>query len=284
MNSWRLVRSGSMEPRLNMALDDAIFQAHAGGNAPPTLRFYGWSPPAVSLGYFQDPADIDVSECRRMGMEVVRRVTGGRAVLHLDDLTYSVVAGAGQGIPGSAKAAYRRIGEALLSGLSLIGIEADVSGRMAPAGPGAICFLHSVGGDVAFRGKKLVGSAQAWQGNSLLQHGSVLLAPRTDPWKWILRSGEDPEEVLRDRTTSIEEILGRPVSSEEMTEALARGFATTLDIVLEPGRVTEEEWAVARALASKADEKLSTPDLSERTCGGSQEACGISSIRDRESV
>ena len=104
MTSWRLLDSGAMSPSLNMAIDRAILALHANGQAPPTLRFYQWQPAAVSLGYFQKRHNLDLDICRQYGIEVVRRPTGGKAVLHLGDLTYAIIAGGCESPPAQSRA------------------------------------------------------------------------------------------------------------------------------------------------------------------------------------
>ncbi|MCX5883914.1 MAG: hypothetical protein NTU74_19585 [Deltaproteobacteria bacterium] len=121
MKPWRLLDTGILPGALNMGIDQALLEMHAAGESPPTLRFYQWQPPAVSLGYFQKQHGLNLSACRDLGLDVVRRPTGGRAVLHVNDLTYSVIAGAGENIPLSLPAAYGLLCEALLAGFQLLG-------------------------------------------------------------------------------------------------------------------------------------------------------------------
>ena len=120
MSIWRLLNTGALPGALNMAIDQALLQLHALGLSPPTLRFYQWQPPAVSIGYFQQPEAINLSLCSSLGIDVVRRPTGGRAVLHQNELTYSLIAGTKEGIPSSLPKAYDLICEGLLAGFRLI--------------------------------------------------------------------------------------------------------------------------------------------------------------------
>ena len=167
-----------MSPALNMAIDQAILGLHANGKSPPTVRFYQWRPPAVSLGYFQRRHNLDLDACRSLGIEVVRRPTGGKAVLHLGDLTYAVVAGTADGIPSAVTAAYRLICEALLAGFHSLGIEARMGRETRKSLQTDICFLRCAIGAIVHQGKKLVGSAQTWHASSMLQHGSIILEPQ----------------------------------------------------------------------------------------------------------
>jgi len=124
MNAWRFLDTGALPGALNMAVDQAILGLHANGKSPPTLRFYQWHPPAVSLGYCQKRHNLDLAACRRLGIEVVRRPSGGRAVLHMGDLTYAVIAGTADGMPSAVTAAYRLICDGLLQGFRRLGIDA----------------------------------------------------------------------------------------------------------------------------------------------------------------
>ncbi|MEW5933385.1 MAG: biotin/lipoate A/B protein ligase family protein, partial [Bacillota bacterium] len=123
---WRLIRDGYHDGATNMAVDEAIMLAHARGEVPPTLRFYGWRPPALSLGYAQKAErEVDLEACRRAGVDVVRRPTGGRAVLHDREVTYSVVISTAL-FPGSVVETYRRLSAGLVEGLRLLGLQAEV--------------------------------------------------------------------------------------------------------------------------------------------------------------
>jgi len=262
MSTWRLLDTGALPASLNMAIDEALLQLHARGESPPTLRFYQWSPAAVSLGYFQRKHSIDLAACRRRGLDVVRRPTGGRAVLHLNDLTYSIIAGARDGVPFSLAAAYRLLCEGLLSGFRLLGFEAELGCESTRSSQGDICFLRSAIGDIVFQGKKFLGNAQTWSGSSMLQHGSITLQPQSETWAMILAPGSISQEALcerlRARTTSLEEIVGRSVEPDEVKRALREGMARALGTEFQEGELSADEWALAgekcaaRALGEKA--------------------------------
>ena len=148
----------------------------------------------------------------RLGFDVVRRPTGGRAVLHQNDLTYSIITGTREGIPINLPAAYRLLCQGLLAGFRLLGIEAEVGQEQSHPDQPDVCFLRSRIGDIVFRGKKFVGSAQSWSGSSLLQHGSILLEPQTATWAELLGGDEKTQQThcedLKKRMTSLSEILG----------------------------------------------------------------------------
>lgn len=253
MKRWRLLDTGAMPASLNMGIDQVLLEMHAHGKSPATLRFYQWSPPAVSLGYFQRRHSIDTLACRKAGIDIVRRLTGGRAVLHLNDLTYSVVAGREEGIPDFIQAAYRILCEGLLEGFRLLGFEAEFRQEKTRSLQADICFLRTAVGDIVFRGKRFLGNAQAWSGSSMLQHGSIILAPQGGTWATILRS-DIPVDALKDRinaaTTSLEEILHQRLNLGEVKAALTEGMARALGADFFRAKLSSEELRLAREIAS----------------------------------
>lgn len=260
-----------------MAIDRALLALHANGKSPPTLRLYQWRPPAVSLGYFQKRHDLDLEACRRLGFEVVRRPTGGRAVLHLEDLTYAVIAGTAEGMPSAVTAAYRLIAQGLLNGFRLLGIEAKMGRERGDSLQTDICFLRCARGAVVHRGKKLVGSAQTWHASSLLQHGSIIVRPQVEAWLALVQSAEESSAVLRAklaaRLTSVQEILGWTPKLSELKEAVRRGLAQVLGVEFQPDELSPAEWTLSRDLASEEEEKYHVPrgynpNLSGQVQGG----------------
>lgn len=275
---WRLLVHELADGHTNMAIDEAMMHTLAAGTAPPTLRFFRWRPPCVSLGYFQSAvSEVDLDACRRLGIDCVRRPTGGRAILHDAELTYSVVARADDpAVSGNILESYRKISLALLYGLRELGVAAEMkpAGRqMMPASPGwasdnegsgesgrrvatAACFDMPSDYEIAVAGRKLVGSAQTRLSGVLLQHGSLLI--EVDPIQifTVLRPppGTERAEVaqwLARRVTSLREELDRLVSFEEAATALRHGFAGALDVVLEPGELTDEEDRLTERLRAE---------------------------------
>jgi len=254
MTSWRFLDSGATSPALNMAIDRAILALHANGQSPPTLRFYQWQPPAVSLGYFQRRHNLDLAACRQYGIEVVRRPTGGKAVLHLGDLTYAVIAGTAEGIPSAVTAAYRLICEGLLAGFRSLGIEARMGRETSKSLQTDVCFLRCAIGAIVHEGKKLAGSAQTWHASSMLQHGSIILSPQEEMllklWGGSSGAGE-LQTAFKGRLTSIREILGYNLDLHKLKTALREGLARTLGMELLEGELTWEEWSLARELSNQ---------------------------------
>jgi len=215
----------------NMRRDAELLAAAAAG-APGGIRLYGFSPPCLSIGRLQDAADVDAAACARDGVEVVRRPTGGVAVLHDEEVTYAVVCAADHPLlGGDVLTSCARIHAAVTRGLATLGVEVRAHGAAADERAAAreraavaACFARPASHELlSLDGRKLVGSAQARRGRALLQHGSVLLEP---PRAAGYLCRPPPEER---RGTGVRELLGRPVSREELATALAEGFRETLE-------------------------------------------------------
>ncbi len=238
---WRFSDTGFHDGAFNMQVDEEMAQRVRDGISPPILRVYGWDPPTVSIGFNQDESDFDLDALRRAGLGFVRRPTGGRAILHADELTYSVAVPLGERRP---RELYRSINEGLLEGLRLLGIEAVMSNeesdfRQLYADPSSIpCFASSAKSEIQVRGRKFVGSAQRRYGPAILQHGSILLGPEhrriaeyLSPEARSFRAVID--ESLLTGTIDAREILGRTVTFEEASSCVRRGFERRWGIVFE---------------------------------------------------
>src|SRR5437763_12102382 len=180
---WRLLLDPPAEGAWNMAVDEVLLDGIAAGSAPPTLRFYTWTPACLSLGYFQPFSVVNVEGCRGLGIDIVRRPTGGRAILHDRELTYSVALPASVlGHDGGVLPSYYRLSLALQEGLRRLGVPATLAPESAgsSAAHGPVCFDRPSAHEILLQGRKLVGSAQMRRGGGLLQHGSILIEPRID--------------------------------------------------------------------------------------------------------
>ena len=259
MNAWRFLDTGALPGALNMAVDQAILGLHANGKSPPTLRFYQWTPPAVSLGYCQKNHQLDMAACRRLGIEVVRRPSGGRAVLHLGDLTYAVIAGTADGMPSAVIAAYRLICDGLVQGFRRLGIDALMGRGVMKPPQHEICFLRGTLGSIMYRKRKFVGSAQTWHASSMLQHGSIILVPQIEAlvslWPGSADSPAELRAKLEGRIISLQEIMGRLPEMEEVKAAIREGLARALGVRFEQGELTADEWALAQDMANREVEK-----------------------------
>jgi len=246
---WRLLLSGEADGATNMAIDEAILRAVAAGLVPPTLRCYGWRPPCLSLGRGQPAREVLVEVCERDGVDLVRRPTGGRAILHADELTYSVVAPQWEPrVKGGVLASYRRLSQGLLAGLERLGVphlRADARyAHRDPEALSAVCFQVPSDYEITVGGRKLVGSAQMRAAGVVLQHGAIPLRGDIARIARYLRGAPSPRRI-RDRATTVSEALGREVGWEEAAQALIAGFAQALHLELEPAELTVEEriWA-----------------------------------------
>jgi len=270
--TWRLLIDGPRDAAWNMAVDEATLIEHGRGQVPPTLRFYFWQVPTLSLGYFQDlDKEIDLDACAANGVDVVRRPTGGRAVLHNKEVTYAIVASRSYGASGTVLASYQWISGGLARGLELLGLEVQ---RHKPA-PGiaerlrgsAACFDSPSWYEITVGGKKIIGSAQVRRDDALLQHGSILLETQSRELFALLRFEreavrERSRSIFESRATGIREALAAAASptattppdraihieSPAVIEAMIAGFSQELGIGLQRGSLTENERILAEQL------------------------------------
>lgn len=252
MNKWRIIISGKLKPAENMAMDSAILQGVVEGISPNTIRIYDWSPPTVSFGYHQDIANqIDLNRVLENGFGIVRRPTGGRAVLHWDEVTYSVIA-KNEGIfAGSILSVYKKIGLALLSSLRQIGIEADMQDSFPSHAEQkdwtSPCFSSASKYEIQYKGKKLVGSAQVRKGTAFLQHGSILLNHNQEKMAELLPAkNESQRKVLKKlmakKTIQINRIVETPITFSEFANILKASFIKEFGIeALEKPNISQVE-------------------------------------------
>ncbi|MRS12440.1 MAG: lipoate--protein ligase family protein [Actinobacteria bacterium] len=247
MSSWRLIVDGPQDGARNMAVDRALLDEHAAGVLPPTLRIYGWSRPTVSLGRFQDVGDVDCGACRRFGVDICRRPTGGRGVLHDDEITYSIIGGVRDGLPRGVGASYRFLCGALVAAYRELGIEAELTARPRGRRGAGACYLHATGADLSFGAAKLSGSAQVWSRDSCLQHGSLVISRDADLEARVFRLGEAGSAGLRRATRAIADVLGYRPDGDTIVSALVGGVQQGLGVTLEEEPLSDEEAAAAAA-------------------------------------
>jgi lipoate-protein ligase A len=239
------------EGSLNMAIDEAILEETAAGGRLLTLRLYAWDPPTLSLGYAQPAADCNLEALDRLGWGLVRRPTGGRAILHTDELTYSVIAAEDNPlVRGGVLESYRRLSLGLLAGLRILGVEAAAdTGRISRTGRNPVCFEVPSHYEISAGGKKLVGSAQARRLGCVLQHGALPLRGDLARILQVLARPDSTPERIRRRAATLEELLGREVSWQEAAEAVCRGFSETFEIAFQREGLTAAEKTRAVGLA-----------------------------------
>jgi lipoate-protein ligase A len=253
--SWRFIDTGVNNAFLNMAIDEAILDEHIQGGVPPTLRVYQWNPPALSLGYNQTiEHDVDLAKCQEAGVEVVRRITGGGAVLHARELTYSIVSAVNNGIPESIGGSYRFLSQGLIACYKILGLDVELKpGRNTTRS--AACFSVATLADLTYQGKKLAGSAQARRSNALLQHGSLPIHSHADVLFSLLRfpsevSRHKARSVYNKRMLTLSEVIGEDIAVQDLAESLRAGFAQALGIRFYEDGLTEEEISRSQELAS----------------------------------
>jgi lipoate-protein ligase A len=248
--TWRLLRSGPDDGPTNMAVDEAILRAVAAGIGPPTLRFYAWEPQTLSLGRAQPVTDVDEDALGAAGYGLVRRPTGGKAILHVDELTYCIVAPEAEPrVAGTIVASYRRLSAGLVCGLEYLGIPETAADRRTGERTleGPVCFEVPSDYEITSLGRKLVGSAQMRSDGVVLQHGAVPLYGDITRICAVLSDRPEPGRV-RARATTVEDVLGRPVTWDEAVDAMVLGFSEMLNLQLKPGALMSEEMEQAARL------------------------------------
>jgi len=237
--NWRLILNSPHNGAWNMAVDEALLESALNHDQPPTLRLYDWQPYTLSLGQAQPAGDVDLDALRAHGWDLVRRPTGGRAILHADELTYSVTAAIENPIlRGNVIESYRRISTALVEALKLVGLCADSKLKKAEEihlSKDPVCFRFPSDYEITYKGKKIVGSAQARKKGGILQHGSIPLYGDISRIINVLNYANESDMMrarlsLFERASCIEESLGMRVSWEAMAEAMKKAFEKTLGI------------------------------------------------------
>ena len=248
MSEWRIIRLSVFSPQMNMAIDEAMLNARIRGFIPNTLRVYMWKPSAVSIGYFQDVHDVvNVDACRKHGVEIVRRPTGGGAVYHdeVGEVTYSVVVDESSLGVKNPIGAYEKICSGVIEALKIIGVNVDYNPGSEKACP-----------NLVVNGKKLSGNAQLRRSGVILQHGTILVDVNLKsmftflrvPWT---RNLNEILAVAEKKITSLKNELGYAISPKEVYKALKKGFSKAVNIDFFEKNLTEYELKLAEALYVK---------------------------------
>ncbi len=252
MDKWRLLQTGYLSAYTNMAIDRAVMLSHSKNSVPPTVRFYGWKPSAISIGYFQSLKDeVELDACNKLNIDYVRRITGGGAVFHENELTYSIVISESHpSIPKNILESYGRICGAIIKGLNNLGIESN----------------YSPINDIISNGKKISGNAQTRKIKTVLQHGTVLTDVNVEKMFSVLKV---PTEKIKDklisnvkeRVTSIKHILGEEPTFNEIAYSMKKGFEEEFNISLVDGELTKEEIELTKKFENEC---FSTYDWNHR--------------------
>ena len=271
-STWRLIKTPSGRGAWNMAVDEAILESVSVGSSPPTLRLYAWNPPCLSLGYAQSSTDIDQENLSNQGWDVVRRVTGGRAILHTDELTYSVIAPMDESrVSGNVLESYRKLSQALLGALHILGLPAEsLPEPKAQAKPQKkqepVCFEIPSNYEITVNGKKLIGSAQARKKNIVLQHGTLPISGDLTRITQVIHFPDDASRQnaasrLLDRATTVETDSRHPISWDQAASAFKASFSKVLNLSLKEDSLTTSETERAKTLVK---EKYAHPNWTER--------------------
>ncbi|MCX5849455.1 MAG: lipoate--protein ligase family protein [Deltaproteobacteria bacterium] len=256
--AWRLLDFQNNNIFENMAIDEAVFRETIKNKKHPTIRFYGSRPAAVSIGYFQDAEkEVNIEKCCREGIDIVRRITGGKAVFHFKEITYCVAAGEREKIfPADISGTYEVISRCIARGLSALGIKADLAeGGRAQTGEeiNSCCFSVPSKNELLVNGRKICGSAQVRGKGGFLQHGSLLMD--FDPLKMaaLLLPDRSPEQVenLGKFVTAINEESASPVDIRDICLQLKKGFIEEMGIELEEETLTPAEETLKNELIKK---------------------------------
>ncbi len=269
---WRLLLSGPAEGPYNMALDEAILQCVGEQLSPPTLRLYAWDPPCLSLGFSQPITDIDLPVLEENGWQICRRPTGGRAILHTDELTYAIIGPTDEPLlRGGVLESYQRIAAALQTTLIGLGLQARADKEYdLPAGTqsqAAVCFEAPSNYEITVQGKKIFGSAQARKAHAVLQHGSLpLYGDLTRITTAIKHPDKKSREIaaqrLLEHAATVEMFLHTKITWQMAADTFIEAFQNTLKINLRSGDLTDEEIGRAKILLN---EKHTAPQWISKT-------------------
>lgn len=266
---WRFIDTGNGSPSFNMALDQALLDWNSEGKIPPVIRFYGWNPTTLSIGYFQKvEKEIDMAAVKAHNLGFVRRPTGGRGVLHEHELTYSVIVSEEHpDMPKTVNKAYKVISEGILKGFQQLGMDAYFAvlktseERESLKNPrSSVCFDAPSWYEMVVEGRKVAGSAQTRQKGVILQHGSILLDLDEDKLFSLFKYPNDRvkermQRAFKNKAVAINEISKEKITIEQAKEAFKKGFAEGLNIELEPYELSAEEMAYVQKIAKERYEQ-----------------------------
>lgn len=257
MNMYRLIVHRPADGLWNMAVDEAILEAVSSKAAMPTLRLYDWQPACLSLGYSQSIQDVDQERLKARGWRIVRRLTGGRAILHVDELTYALIAPTDEPlVVGSLLESYNRIAGGLLKALEILGLPVEINAHtpgLNSNSAGPVCFEMPSAYEITFQGKKLIGSAQARRKLGVLQHGSFPLYGDLGRILQVLRFNSEEErkdalERLMNRATNAETISGKKLEWDLVAKVFVEAFTSELGMCFVEDELSKKELIRAHDL------------------------------------
>lgn len=269
MKTWRLINSGEQDGAWNMALDEALLNSVERGESSPVLRLYRWEPATVTLGYFQQGRDVvNLEACREFGYSVVRRITGGRAVLHDHEVTYAVISPEQNEVfPGGVAQNYHVIADVLHATFCSFGLQTEISsGRKEVVSADSVqrssCFTAPALSELVFNGKKMTGSAQKRLTTAFLQHGSIPISIDAEKLYLSLNTGDTVDlnrrvAKLADRIGWMNRWLEKPVSIVDVEQSLINNFSKSVSIDFINDEPTPVEIADAERLLK---EKYTNPE------------------------
>lgn len=268
--TWRLIEHPPFSGAWNMAVDEAILESVYRQEALPTLRLYAWEPACLSLGLAQPYEEVDPESLARNQWDLVRRPTGGRAILHTDELTYAVIAPETEPrVRGGVLESYLRLSQALLEALEILGLSPQAKEKTSSQNqdkPNPVCFEVPSNYEITVNGLKLIGSAQARRKEGILQHGALPLKGDLTRIVTALRfpnqaAKAEAKARLLAHATTVERELGVAPEWQQASDAFQKAFSEKLNLSLEPGELTPKEVQRAGELMS---EKYAHPSWTNR--------------------
>jgi len=269
-STWRIIEHPPGKGAWNMAVDQAILESVYTGKSRPTLRLYAWQPACLSLGHAQPFAEVNTQALAANGWDIVRRPTGGRAILHIDELTYAVIAPETEPrVAGGVLTSYLRLSQALLQALVILGLNPEASEKHPDEEKkqtNPVCFEVPSNYEITVNEKKLIGSAQARRNEGILQHGALPLYGDLTRIITVLKFDDEiarakAESRLLSHATTVERELGQAVTWRQASEAFKQAFQSVLNLKLVPGALSAEEKRHAKILV---EEKYAHSSWTER--------------------
>jgi len=255
---WRLILDPPASGSWNMAVDEALLTLAAESDYPTTLRVYSWQPACLSLGQAQPVAEVDLDRLERFGWSLVRRPTGGRAILHIDEITYSLTGNCDDPLfAGGILPSYQRIAGSLMGFLIVLGLKPESHESAVTPGSNtqAVCFEVPSHYEITIHGKKIIGSAQARRKNAVLQHGTIPLYGDIGRITHVLSYADNNQREIAasrviERATTVQNETTKLITYQSAVIDFLRAFELTQMVELVEGKLTSDEEDVARKFMS----------------------------------